>query len=133
MRLVRLDDSRSHLARAREFLEAAQVCLDLDLFNAATANAVTSGISSKDAICLFLAGRTVKSDSHEDAVAELSKAGEEGKALAPTFSRLLRLSTTAQDQNASMAEAEAYRAVEAAHRLLEAARVVVLGRPDQRE
>jgi hypothetical protein len=125
MRAVRLDDSRSHLARAREFLEAAQVCLDLELFNAATANAVTSGISSKDAICLFLASRAATTDSHEDVVAELSRAGEEGKALAPTLSRLLRLGTTSQDLNATIAQAEASRAVEAAARLFEAAQGVV--------
>ncbi len=125
MRTVRLNDSRSHLAMAREFLEAAQVCLDLDLFNAATSNAITSAISSKHAICLFLVGRTATSNRDEDAVAELSKSGEEGKDLAPTFSRLLRLRTTLQDPNVSLAKPEASRALEAAVRLFEAARGVV--------
>lgn len=32
--------------------------MDLELFSAATSSAVTSGINSKDAICLKLSGRT---------------------------------------------------------------------------
>lgn len=51
-----LDEARAHLAKAREFLTAAELNLDLDLFNAATSNAVISGINSKDAICLRLTG-----------------------------------------------------------------------------
>lgn len=31
-----LDDARAHLAKAREFLDAARTSLDLELFNAAT-------------------------------------------------------------------------------------------------
>ena len=34
-----LDDARSHLAKAREFLEAAEVTLDLGLCNAAASSA----------------------------------------------------------------------------------------------
>jgi hypothetical protein len=45
-----LDDARAHLAKAQEFLAAAEFTLDLDLFNAATSSAVSSGINSKDAI-----------------------------------------------------------------------------------
>jgi hypothetical protein len=55
-----LDDARAHLAKAREFLEAAELTNDLGLFNAAASSAVTSGINSKDAICLTLTGRTRK-------------------------------------------------------------------------
>jgi len=45
-----LDDARSHLAKAREFVEAAEVTLDLGLFDAAGSSAVSSGINSATAV-----------------------------------------------------------------------------------
>ena len=86
-----LDDARAHLAKAQEFLAAAELTLDLDLFNAATSSAVSSGINSKDAICLRLTGVSRKTDNHAQAVAELTQAGGVGAALTQTFSRLLRM------------------------------------------
>ena len=56
-----LDEARAHLAKAREFLEAAELTNDLQLFNAAASNAVTSGINSKDAICLATMRRRSRS------------------------------------------------------------------------
>jgi hypothetical protein len=46
--MTALSDAAAHLAKAREFLEAAELTHDLELHNAATSNAVTSGINSKD-------------------------------------------------------------------------------------
>lgn len=84
--MTALADARAHLAKAREFLETARSSGELDRFNAATSDAVISGINSKDAICLRLIGVTRKSDAHQDAVAELKSAGPTGKELASTFS-----------------------------------------------
>lgn len=89
--MTALTDARAHLRKAREFLEAAELNLESDLVNAATASAVTSGINAKDAICLALTGQTRKSDDHTDAVAELRAAGVATKALATTLGRLLKL------------------------------------------
>jgi len=122
-----LTSARAHLAKAREFLEAAEVNRDLELYNAATANAVTSGINSKDAICLALTGRTDKGDNHEEARAELREAGPAGRALGPTLGRLLRLKPKAQYLQASVAASEALKAVEWATRLLDGAQEVVSG------
>ncbi|MEO6142946.1 MAG: hypothetical protein ABIP19_03125, partial [Dermatophilaceae bacterium] len=66
-----LTDAAAHLGKAREFLEAAELNNDRDRYNAATSNAVTSGINSKDAICLTLTGRTGKSENHAEALVEL--------------------------------------------------------------
>jgi uncharacterized protein (UPF0332 family) len=63
-----LTDARAHLRKAREFLDAAVLSLDCDLYNAATWSAVTSGINAKDAICLVLTGTTAKSETPTDAV-----------------------------------------------------------------
>jgi len=123
-----LEDARAHLAKAREFLQAAQFNLDLELFNAATSDAVISGINSNDAICLRLTGTTRKADNHNEAVAELKAAGPAGAALAPTFSRLLKLKTKSQYQSASVAKADANKAIEWATRMLEGAEAVVTTR-----
>lgn len=120
-----LDDARAHLAKAREFLEAAQLNHELDLFDAATSNAVTSGINSKDAICLQLTGRTGRTDNHEDAAGELARSGPGGRQLAPTLRRLLKLKTRAQYLTAPTAASDAVRAIDWATRLLEGAQRVV--------
>jgi len=78
-----LADARSHLAKARELLKAAEVTLDLGLFNAAASSAVSSGFNSKDAICLRLTGVTGKTENHAQAIAELSAAGAAGASLTP--------------------------------------------------
>lgn len=120
-----LEDARAHLTKAREFLQAAQLNQDVDLFDAATSNAVTSSINSKDAICLKLTGRTGKAESHDDAAGELARSGPAGRQLAPTLRRLLRLKSRAQYQAAPMAASDAARAIDWATRLLEGAQRVV--------
>jgi hypothetical protein len=125
--MTALDEARAHLSKAREFLEAAELTNDLDLYNAAASNAVTSGINSKDAICLALTGRTRKSDHHAEAVAELNAAGPVGRDSSTTLSRLLRLKSKSQYQAGSVSAAEAAKSIDWAGRLLDAARGVSLG------
>ncbi|WP_427888947.1 HEPN domain-containing protein [Kribbella sp. GL6] len=116
-----LDEARAHLAKAREFLEAAELTNDLQLYNAAASNAVTSGINSKDAICLALTGRSKKSENHAEAIAELKSAGATGRDCSTTLSRLLRLKSKSQYQTASVSAADATKSIEWAARLLETA------------
>ena len=123
-----LTDARAHLQKAREFLDAARVNLDWEQFNAATSNAVISGINSKDAICLRLTGTTRKADNHGEAVAELKAAGPVGAKLAPTLSRLLKLKTKSQFQPLLVASGDEKKAIDWAARLLEGAEDVVAGR-----
>jgi hypothetical protein len=120
-----LDDARAHLAKAREFHEAAQITLDLEMLNAATSAAVSSGINSKDAICLHLTGTSSKTENHAQAITELTRSGPDGSAVAQTFSRLLRLKPISQYQAGSVARTDAERAVDWADRMLEAATRVV--------
>lgn len=70
-----LEDARGHLRKAREFLDAAELELSVDLNTAAASSAVLAGVNAKDAICLRLVGRTAKSDDHRKAVPELAAAG----------------------------------------------------------
>lgn len=122
-----LDDARAHLDKAREFLEAAAVNQELELYNAATSNAVTSGINSKDAICLTLTGLTNKADNHDEARAEIRGAGPAGRALEPTFHRLLKLKPKSQYRLTSVSASDTAKAVEWATRMLDVAQEVVSG------
>lgn len=112
-----LNEARLHLAKAREFLHAAEASRDLGLDNAAASDAVISAINTKDAICLALTGRTGKSDNHGQAVDELKRAGPAGAGLATTLSRLLNLKTRSQYASRSVSTADAGRAVEWAARM----------------
>lgn len=118
-------DARAHLRKAREFLEAAELNLDFDLYNAATSSAVTSGINAKDAVCLALTGTTSKSENHVDAVAELRGAGPAARPLAPTLGRLLKLKNKSQYQTVDVARSDAIKAVGWATTLVDAAAGIV--------
>jgi hypothetical protein len=121
-----LTDARSHLAKARELLEAADVELSGALYTAATSSSVLAGINAKDAICLRTAGRTTKGDDHRAAVAELRASGPAGAALASTFRRLIAMKTRAQYTAGPVSAADAHRAVDWAARMVEDAGDVVV-------
>lgn len=118
------DDARSHLRKAREFLEAASLELQMQLHTAAASSAVLAGINAKDAICLQLTGRTGKLQDHRAAVPELAAAGPAGKAVESAFRRLLGLKIAAQYQAAPIGRMDATKAVEWATRMVDAARDV---------
>ena len=123
--MTALQAAKEHLAKAREFLEVAELSHDLDLYNAAASNAVTSGLNCKDAICLTVTGRSDKNDNHNQAIAELKTSGSVGNGLATTFSRLLKLESKAQYQSESISATDAAKAVDWAAKMLDSARSVV--------
>ena len=120
-----LQDARAHVDKAHEFLAAAESEASEERYNAATSNAVLSGINSKDAICLTLTGITGKGEDHRSAVPELKRSGKAGADLAPTLGRLLRLKTRAQYQTTSVAKKDAESAVRWASQLCDAAQRIV--------
>ena len=122
------EEARRHLAKAREFLDAAETSHDLGLENAASSDAVISAINSKDAICLTLTGGTSKSDNHGQAVDELRRSGPTGAKLASTLSRLLNLKTRAQYASRSVSSADAGKALEWATRMHDGAESVMRDR-----
>lgn len=123
-----LQQARSRLAKAKEFLAAAEDSYAEGRFNAAASDAVVSGINAKDVICLGLTGRTGKADDHRQAVAELKAAGQDGRAVANHLSRLLGVKTKSQYSPELITAADAAKAVDRATRLLEVADRVVAGR-----
>ncbi len=120
-----LEEARQHLAKAQEFLLAAERDVKDVLYNAATSSAVLAGINAKDAICLRLTGRTGKSEDHRQAAPELAAAGPAGKELETTFSRLLRLKSKSQYESTPIARETAIKAVEWATRMVDKAEEVV--------
>lgn len=120
-----LRDAEAHLAKAQEFFDAAEIEMEWKLYNAATSSAVTSGINSKDAICLKLTGKTGKTQNHADAVKELRQAGKAGADVAPKLRRLLNSKAKAQYQTSEVAKGEAEESIERAKALLEGARSVI--------
>lgn len=117
----------AHLSKAEEFLSAAEMAAADGLFNAATSNAVTSGINSKDALCLALAGSTTKSDDHANAVAELKSAGGLAAEFANDLRRLLALKARSQYQARNVTSGDARKAIDRAARMTEGARRALRG------
>ncbi|GIG35902.1 DNA-binding protein [Cellulomonas pakistanensis] len=123
--MTALSDARAHLAKAREFLEAAEVELSGELYTAAASSAVLAGINAKDVICLRTTGRTGKADDHRAAAAELAASSSVGRGLEPTFRRLIAMKTRAQYTAGPMGAADAHRAVSWAERMVQSAADVV--------
>ncbi len=123
--MTALQDAKAHLQKAAEFLNAATITLDNELFNAATSNAVSCGVNAKDAICLKLTGRSDKMENHSDAAAELKRASATASVLGPTLTRLLGMKSRSQYQTASVARADATKALEWAQRMYDGAKEIV--------
>lgn len=119
-------DARAHLEKAQQFLLAAEVALEDQLFDPAASNAVIAGINAKDAMCLRLTGRTGKTDNHQEAVRELKKAGPAAANNANNLHRLLQLKALAQYQSRSVSAINATKAVRWATDMVDSA-VEILG------
>jgi hypothetical protein len=119
--------AREHLAQAVEFLTAAEMCLDEELTNAATGNAVTAGIRAADAICEANLGRYSRAKSHAEAARLVSTAGPAGRTAQPILSRLLAIKSKAQYDSTTITPDAARRAVEQARKLVDLARAAVAG------
>jgi len=64
-----------YLSKAREFLAAAQFCLELENNTAATSNSVHAGVNAGDAISCALVGSVSKGE-HADAAEHLKTIGD---------------------------------------------------------
>jgi hypothetical protein len=120
-----LTDAKAHLDKAREFLESARDEYDFERYNAAVSLAVTSGINSKDAICLKTTRKTSKTENHNEAVRELKMSGPDGASLETTFRRLLGLKPKSQYQATPVSASNARDAVGWAQKMYDVATTVV--------
>ncbi|MGH8907152.1 MAG: hypothetical protein ACRD0K_11660 [Egibacteraceae bacterium] len=67
-------EARRRLAKAREFLEIAEVAQSGGLHNGAANAAVAAGIGASDAICCIKLGKYSRAQAHSEAVTLLGQA-----------------------------------------------------------
>jgi len=129
--MTALDDAKIHLMKAREYLEAADLANDHELYDSAISSAATSGVNSKDAICLKLTGTSTKTTKHADAVGELQAAGSMSKhgatpdRLAGLLDQLLAVKNRAQYAAVRFNHEDAATAISQAQQLLSGAIKIV--------
>jgi hypothetical protein len=122
--------SRAHaaayLAKATEFLRAAQDSIGLRNYVAATGNAVHAGIAAADTIAAATLG-SVWIGEHTLASGHVQAAGYVGKQAATQLRRLLPLKNRAEYDPEPVPAADARAAVKAAERLVQLAKTTLPG------
>jgi hypothetical protein len=115
-------DRRGRLAKARQFLEAAELVEALadeeDLLDALVTLCVHAGIAAADVICCARLGEHATGQNHTEAVELLARVD---KALSRDLSKLLGMKTRAGYSSTPVSAANARSAVRSATRLVVAA------------
>jgi hypothetical protein len=106
-------DGVAYLAKAHEYLEAAEDALARENFVAAAGNAVHATIAAADAVASVRLGSRWKSD-HPGAAEHVAAAGLEGEQCAQSLRRVVPLKHQAEYDPAPMAPAKARGAIRAA-------------------
>lgn len=116
------------LRKAEQFLDVAETIRDLaddeaDVGDAFVTLCILAGIAASDAICCRALGHYVQGDDHNQAIAELAKAGREGKALSNDLRALLQMKNRAEYEARPVTADQRRRAWRRAESLVEAARL----------
>lgn len=116
-------EARQRLARARSFLEVAEMTADesdpeLEYGSAAASIAILAGIAAADAACCQVLGRRSRSDDHHDAEVLLSQVASGGKRAASQLRQLISLKDAAHYGFISISPAELKRSLRQAERLV---------------
>jgi hypothetical protein len=112
-----------YLAKARQFLQAAQVSLASGSFIAATGNAVHAGINAADTIAAHSVAAVWRGE-HSQSADFLEGTGAAGKQAARQLRRLLPLKNRAEYDPVPVRVTEARAALVAAERLVALAEAV---------
>lgn len=111
-------DAQTKIAKAREFLAAAQDSLAHDRPNAACSDAVNAAVNANDALCLARLQRYSTAQNHAHAL-ELARAcGTVGRDVAKQLERVLKVKDKAQYDTASIRRSEATQVVQRAERIV---------------
>ncbi len=113
-------DGPAYLAKAHEYLEAAEDAFGRDNFVAAAGNAVHATIAGADAVASVRLRSRWKSD-HPGAAEHVAAAGLEGEQCALSLRRVLPLKHQAEYDAVPMAPAKARGAIRAASQAVAAA------------
>ncbi len=84
------------MAKAKRFMEVAEVARSADYYDSVVSLAVSAGINYSDALCLISLGRYSSGGSHEDIFALLRKCSGAGDSVARHLRPLLRVKSKAQ-------------------------------------
>lgn len=109
-----------HLAKAMEFLQAAQFCFDLELWDAAASNAVSAAINASDALILKGGGTVPRGQDHSEAATVLKRVVD--AETARQLKRVLSHKNRAQYGSARSTVAQADEAIRMADRLVDKAK-----------
>lgn len=120
------------MARAREFLEVAELVVDekdqdasIVYASSAASLAVLAGIAASDAACCKALRERSRSDSHRDAERLLAEITPGGKAAADDLRELLNLKDKAQYGFLAMSVPEVRKVMRRANRLIDFAAEVL--------
>jgi len=116
-----------HLAKAEQFLAAAEFSLDSGMADAAASNSVHAGIQACDAIRAARDSTYTRGKNHTDAIPILRQAGAEGRTAATLLGRLLAIKSKAEYDTTAITMDAARRTVDNARRLLSLAKGVRAG------
>jgi hypothetical protein len=119
-RSVTRTQASAYLAKASEFLQAAQDSLALRNYVAATGNAVHAGIAAADAVSGATLG-SVWAGEHTLAAKHVESAGQTGRQAATQLRRLIPLKNRAEYDPKPIPAADARAALKAAERLVQIA------------
>ena len=111
------------MAKAEEYLSAAEHELEAGRAIAATSLAIHAGINAADAVCGTRLGRRAGGQDHDEALALLRTAGPDGVAVAKDLVRLLPVKTRAEYEP-EIPKSDAKKAVDRARGIVAVARRV---------
>lgn len=111
-------EAQGYLAKAKEYLSAAEHALGEEHFVAAAGNAVLSGIAVADAITVFRAGQVWQGEHGQAAAFLENVGGDEGKQAARQRRSLMPLKNKTAYESGRVSAAEAEGAVKSGQRLL---------------
>lgn len=129
-------DAGTRFRRAEAFLFIADLLLGeqtsetddaINLSGVAAALAVLAGIAASDAACCHRLGRRPRGQDHRQALALVRTIAPGGPAMESDLERLLNLKDNARYGVLGVSNKDARSAVEQATRLVEAARVILVG------
>lgn len=129
--------ARQRLARARSFLEVAEMAVDeadpsLEYGAAAASIAILAGIAAADAACCQALGRRSRSDNHHDAEQLLAEIAPGGKTAAGHLRKLINLKDTAHYGFITPSAPELKRSLRQAEQIIDFAERVVRTRANRR-
>lgn len=123
-RPVSLPQVRAYAGKAQEYLDAAASEIEAERYVAATSLAIHAAINAADAVCGARLGARAAGEAHDQVLAMLRTAGDDGAAVERELRRLLPLKTKAEYEPDDVAAGVATKATERAGRCVAIARRV---------